>query len=64
MLTELWAGASPQHRMAARKPLFLDPRRVVLTIGALLNKGTVMLSRQDDHRRHWPHVRTALDPDG
>src|SRR6266566_4483855 len=32
-LKELWAGASPQHRTTARKPLLLDPRRVVFTIG-------------------------------
>src|SRR5437016_11639294 len=37
-LKELWAGASPQHRTAARKLFLLDPNRVVLTIGDLLNK--------------------------
>src|SRR6266480_5684611 len=47
-LKELWAGASPQHRTAARKLLLLDPRRVVFTMGDLLNKGTAMLARWDD----------------
>src|SRR6266705_5514577 len=47
-LKELWAGASPQHRTAARKLLLPDLRRAVLTIGDLLNKGTAVLSRPDD----------------
>jgi hypothetical protein len=36
-LKELWAGASPQHRTAARKLLLLDAKRL-FTIGDLLNK--------------------------
>src|SRR5580698_7232816 len=47
-LKELCAGASPQHRTAARTLFLLSLRRVVLTIGDLPNKGTAMLSRQDD----------------
>src|SRR6266853_1091556 len=47
-LKELWAGASPQHRRAARKLLLLDPKTVVFTMGDLLNKGIAMLSRSDD----------------
>src|SRR5438094_9565900 len=38
-LKELWAGASPQHRTAARKLLLLHPRRVVFAIGDLLEQG-------------------------
>src|SRR6266446_2368544 len=38
-LKELWAGVSPQHRTAARKLFLLVPRRVVFTIGDLLNQG-------------------------
>jgi hypothetical protein len=47
-LKELWAGASPQHRTAARKLLLLDRSRVVFTIGDLLNKPTATLSRPGD----------------
>jgi hypothetical protein len=46
-LKELWAVASPQHRRTARKlPLLI--RKVALTIGDLLNKGTALMSRPDD----------------
>src|SRR5205085_2200695 len=36
-LKEVCAGASPQHRTAARKLLLVVPRRVVFTIGDLLS---------------------------
>src|SRR5438094_2166046 len=38
-LKELWACASPQHRMAASKLRVLIPRPVVFTMGDLLDKG-------------------------
>jgi hypothetical protein len=44
-LKEVCAGASPQHRTAARKLPRLDPRKVVFAMGDLPNKGTAMLSR-------------------
>jgi hypothetical protein len=48
-IEELWAGANPQHRTATRKLLLLlVARRVVFTIGDLLNKGTAVLSRPDE----------------
>jgi hypothetical protein len=47
-LKELWAGANPQHRTAARKLLLLDPGKVVFPIDDLLNKGIAILSRPDD----------------
>src|SRR5580765_783497 len=34
-LKELWAGASPQQRTAARKLLLLDPKSAVFTISDL-----------------------------
>jgi len=66
-LKELWADASPQHRTAARKLLLLGPRRVVFTIGDLLNKGKAMLSRPDDGESgSWAGhlVRRVQFPDG
>src|SRR5690242_2874842 len=48
-LKEVWAGASPQHRTAARKLLLLFPKRVVFTISDLLNKGTAMLHQMTAH---------------
>jgi len=49
MLEELCAGANPQHRTATRKLLLLlVARRVVFTIGDLLNKSTAVLSRPDE----------------
>jgi hypothetical protein len=44
-LKELWAGAIPQHRTAARKLPVLVPRRIVFGMGDLLNKSTAVLSR-------------------
>src|ERR1700720_3556941 len=58
-LKELWAGASPQHRTAARKLILLDPSRVVLTIGDLLNKDTAVLSRNKRHSSAVPSRMTA-----
>src|SRR5271170_2022456 len=50
-LKELWAGASPQHRTAARKLALLDPKldqkRVGFTISDLLNKGYSNAVTQD-----------------
>src|SRR5437879_13348550 len=56
-LKEVWAGASAQHRMAARKLLLLDVRKVVFTMADLLNKGTAMLHRPDDGHTE---IRLAL----
>src|SRR5437879_6237390 len=54
-IEEVWAGASPQHRTAARKLLLVVPRRVVFDIGDLLNKGTAALSRSRTPRLRQPY---------
>src|SRR6266567_4480066 len=58
-LKELWAGASAQHRTAARKVLLLLTRRVVFTIGDLLNKGTAVLTQSDDGHTEFDPVHDA-----
>src|SRR5271155_5366584 len=42
-LKELWAGASPQHRMAAKKLLLLVPRTVIFTIRDAISLSRVQL---------------------